>query len=146
MFKTVEKLKKKTKMLCRFDRSQSFRQGPLQASSRSLSHNSCNVNSSISAHPLLPIETGLYIFISSFFFFFLYILFHFLCFFLLFPNFHFLSFFSFSLYVFSGYCLIYGLVAKNKTMWTKTTIADWLCVWVIINIRFVVCIFFHVSE
>lgn len=41
-----------------FQRSQSFRQGPLHASSRSQSHTSCNVNSSISAHPLLPIETA----------------------------------------------------------------------------------------
>lgn len=48
-------------LLCTFDnRSQSFRQGPLHASSRSQSHTSCNVNSSISANPLLPIETGLY--------------------------------------------------------------------------------------
>lgn len=39
-------------------RSQSFRQGPLHSSKRSQSQNA--VNTSISAHPLLPIETGLY--------------------------------------------------------------------------------------
>lgn len=41
-------------------RSQSFRQGPLHTSKRSQSQNA--VNTSISAHPLLPIETGLYYF------------------------------------------------------------------------------------
>uniref|UniRef100_A0A182K0H5 Moesin/ezrin/radixin homolog 1 n=1 Tax=Anopheles christyi TaxID=43041 RepID=A0A182K0H5_9DIPT len=40
-----------------FQRSQSFRQGPLHSSNRSQSRTSCNVNQSISAHPLLPIET-----------------------------------------------------------------------------------------
>lgn len=40
-------------------RSQSFRQGPLNANSRSQSHT--YVNSSISANPLLPIDTGLYL-------------------------------------------------------------------------------------
>ncbi|XP_059219695.1 FERM, ARHGEF and pleckstrin domain-containing protein 1 isoform X2 [Stomoxys calcitrans] len=39
-----------------FQRSQSFRQGPLNASSRSQSHT--YVNSSISANPLLPIDTA----------------------------------------------------------------------------------------
>lgn len=39
-----------------FQRSQSFRQGPLHASSRSQSHT--YVNSSISVNPLLPIETA----------------------------------------------------------------------------------------
>lgn len=39
-------------------RSQSFRQSTLHASKRSQSQNA--VNTSISAHPLLPIETGLY--------------------------------------------------------------------------------------
>lgn len=42
-------------------RSQSFRQGPLHTSKRSQSQNA--VNTSISAHPLLPIETGLYYFL-----------------------------------------------------------------------------------
>lgn len=46
-------------------RSQSFRQGPLHTSKRSQSQNA--VNTSISAHPLLPIETGLYYFYLSFF-------------------------------------------------------------------------------
>uniref|UniRef100_A0A2M4BAU9 FERM, ARHGEF and pleckstrin domain-containing protein 1 n=1 Tax=Anopheles marajoara TaxID=58244 RepID=A0A2M4BAU9_9DIPT len=41
-----------------FQRSQSFRQGPLHSSNRSQSRTSCNVNQSISAHPLLPIETA----------------------------------------------------------------------------------------
>ncbi|XP_059620168.1 FERM, ARHGEF and pleckstrin domain-containing protein 2 isoform X2 [Phlebotomus argentipes] len=41
-----------------FQRSQSFRQGTLNSGNRSQSHTSCNVNSSISAHPLLPIETA----------------------------------------------------------------------------------------
>lgn len=41
-----------------FQRSQSFRQGPLHSSTRSQSRTSCNVNQSISAHPLLPIETA----------------------------------------------------------------------------------------
>lgn len=47
-------------------RSQSFRQGPLHTSKRSQSQNA--VNSSISAHPILPIETGMvsyYFFIVS---------------------------------------------------------------------------------
>lgn len=38
-------------------RSQSFRQGPLHTSKRSQSQNA--VNSSITAHPILPIETGM---------------------------------------------------------------------------------------
>uniref|UniRef100_U5EY02 FERM, ARHGEF and pleckstrin domain-containing protein 1 n=1 Tax=Corethrella appendiculata TaxID=1370023 RepID=U5EY02_9DIPT len=41
-----------------FQRSQSFRQGPLHSSNRSQSRTSCNVNTSLSAHPLLPIETA----------------------------------------------------------------------------------------
>lgn len=49
------------------NRSQSFRQGPLHSSNRSQSRTSCNVNQSISAHPLLPIETGLYYFYYVYF-------------------------------------------------------------------------------
>lgn len=47
-------------------RSQSFRQGSQHSGNRSHSHNSSNVNSSISANPLLPIDTGLYSFYYTF--------------------------------------------------------------------------------
>lgn len=50
-------------------RSQSFRQGPLHTSKRSQSQNA--VNTSISAHPLLPIETGWYYLYKFFIWFFM---------------------------------------------------------------------------
>lgn len=67
-------------------RSQSFRQGTLNSGNRSQSHTSCNVNSSISAHPLLPIETGWYFsliflfilvfyYLHTYFFYFIYLFF-----------------------------------------------------------------------